>query len=60
MMRGQETVHGVETSPNKEIKKSKGEEKAGKRIVFLQRDTHIRLKSFLRNNEPENYSNLLL
>lgn len=60
MMREQEIVHGVETSPNKEIKRTKGEEETGKKIVFLQRDTHIRLKSFLRNNEPENYSNLLL
>lgn len=44
MMRGQETVRGVEMSPNKEIKKSRGEEDTGKNIVFLQPDTQITLK----------------
>lgn len=31
---GQETVYGVETSPNKEIKKSRGEEKTEKVLRF--------------------------
>lgn len=40
MMTGQETVHGTETDPNEEIKKSRGEEKIGESILFVQQHTH--------------------
>lgn len=45
MMIGQKTVHGVEMSLNREMKKSRGEEETGINIVFSLPDTHIRLKS---------------